>query len=116
MGNQMNVQQLTDLLVQNGYVEEMPGRYFYQDNMQGTWVNVNNGEVGVLMDDGTDHVNYDLTDPDDCYDAYVEALSYQFQIAEPSVNQAIRRQHRSRQLFDIMESVAPGRFNVPTVR
>ncbi len=112
----MNIQQLIQQLIQNGYVEEMPGRYFYLDNMQGTWVNVNNGEVGVLMAGGTGHVNYDLTNPDECYDAYVEALAYQFQIAEPSVTQAIRIHHNSRQMFDIMESAAPGRFNVPTAR
>ena len=111
----MNIQQLTHQLIQNGYVEEFPGRYFYLSGTDGTWVNVNNGEVGVLMAGETGYVRYDLTNPDECYDAYVEALAYQFQIAEPSVNQAIRRYHNSRQMYAIMESVSPGRFNVPSV-
>ena len=115
----MNVQQLTELLVQNGYVQEYSGTYFYMANMQGTWVNIDNGEVGAnIFEDGgmcSEHVIHDLNDETDCYDAYVQALAYQFQIAEPSVAQSIRIQHGSRQMFEIMESVAPGRFNVPDV-
>ena len=123
MGNLMNVQQLTELLVQNGYEldHESPNLYTYNfSGVQATWVDFNEGHVGanLINAQGSYEIGtyYDLTNSTDCSDCFNEAMGYKYQIDNPTVTQAIDIQRESNQWFDMLESVAPGRFNVPAVR
>jgi hypothetical protein len=115
----MKIHQLIDLLIDLGYskLDDNINTLFYMDNMQGSWVNLDTGEVGAnTFDDdgfGSEHCIYDLNDDDECYDAYVDSIAYINLISNPTVSQAIRIQHGSKKFFDILNNVAPGRFDTP---
>ena len=116
----MKINQLVQMIEDLGFIKEYDNTYFYTSNMQGCWVNVDTGNVGanLINDEGMyeESCTYDLDDDIDCYDAYVEALAYVHTISDPSVCQAIRLQHGSKKLYDILHNVAPGRFDVPSVK
>lgn len=117
----MQVQQLIDSIVKLGFYkpyDDFPTYYFIH-GFQGVWLDPESGEVGANLSENGDQVEYgftyDLSDSDERAEAFKDICDYVHQILNPTVSQAISVNQSAKQWYDILETAAPGRFNIPTV-